>query len=239
MKTLIIVHVSSEGPGLFEPMLQQAGMATEIIDVERGDALPSTLDGVGALIVMGGPMNAYQEKEHPFLAREDVLLRQALTAEVPVLGVCLGAQLLAKAAGARVYRSPVAEFAWGYVEITPEGRHDPLLEGVVSPMFVFQWHGDTFDVPANGTLIARGVDVPNQAIRVGRRAYGLQFHVELDRRLLDLWMEVAPQERGDLDEEAIRRIRTVFENRERDLAHQVSAIVRNFHRIVLEAARRA
>jgi len=235
MNAIIIVHVSCEGPGLFAPLLRDCGVNVVVVDVEQGQALPDTLDGVDMLVVMGGPMNAYQEREHPYLRQEDVLLRQALAGEVPVMGVCLGAQLLAKAADAKVYRAAVEEFGWGEVELTAAGRDDPLLAGVGSPMRVFQWHGDTFDVPAAGELLASSSAVANQAIRVGRRAYGLQFHVELDRRLLDLWMEIAPAERGDLDEQTVAQIIATFNEHEADLARQASTIVRNFHQIACEA----
>lgn len=231
MNALIIVHVSSEGPGLFKPVLEDRGVGVDVVDVEQGQALPETLDGVDMLVVMGGPMNVYQEREYPYLRQVDTLIRQALADDVPTLGVCLGVQLLAKAADARIYRSPVAEFAWDRVELTPTGLADPLFEGVDSSMLVFQWHGDTFDVPAGGELLASSSAVPNQAIRVGRRAYGLQFHVELDRRLLDLWMEVAPKERDDLDEDRIRRIVATFNEYEDNLDGQATTITENFHRI--------
>ncbi|MBN1344213.1 MAG: type 1 glutamine amidotransferase [Phycisphaerae bacterium] len=231
MKALIIVHVSCEGPGLFKPVLEQRGVDVDIIDVEQGHALPDSLDGTDMLVVMGGPMNAYQEDKYPYLRQEDVLLREAISRDVPVMGVCLGSQLLAKAAGAKVYRGPVREFAWSDVTLTPAGRRDPLFDGIDSTMFVFQWHGDTFDVPSEAELIATSPVVPNQAIRVGRRAYGLQFHIELDRRLLDLWMDVAPGEGIDLDDDAVRRITGTFNDRETALARQARAVAENFHRI--------
>lgn len=231
VNAVVIVHVSCEGPGLFAPLLKDRGVDVRVVDVEQGDSLPDRLDGIDALVVMGGPMNAYEEDEYPFLRQEDMLLRQAIAEDVPVMGVCLGAQLLAKAAGARVYRSPVPEFAWSHVQLTPAGRRDPLFDGIDTDMLVFQWHADTFDVPASGELIVTSPPVPNQAIRVGRRAYGLQFHIELDRRLLDLWMEVAPKERGDLDAQSIRRIRERFEQCETLLARQAERIAENFYRI--------
>jgi GMP synthase-like glutamine amidotransferase len=234
MNSLIIVHVSCEGPGLFAPMLRECGASIDVIDVEQGHALPERLDGVDMLVVMGGPRNVYQEEEHPYLRQEDALLREALACDLPVMGVCLGAQLLAKAADAKIYRSPSEEFAWGRVTLTSVGRRDPLFAGVNPGLLVFQWHGDTFDVPQGGELLATSPDVPNQAIRVGRRAYGLQFHIELDRRLLDLWMEVAPEERSDLDANATRAIVEAYNRQEDLLAKQARTIIRNFCRIAGE-----
>jgi GMP synthase (glutamine-hydrolysing) len=231
MNVLIIVHVSCEGPGLLAPMLQSCGAHVQVIDVEQGQALPDRLDEADALVVMGGPMNAYEEDRYPFLRQEDGLLRQAISEDIAVLGVCLGAQLLAKAGDARVYRSPVGEFAWSQIQLTRAGRCDPLFAGLDSEQLVFQWHRDTFDVPVGGELIATSATVPNQAIRVGRRAYGLQYHLELDRRLLDLWMDVAPKERDDLDENAVRRITDTFNEHEDSLAGQAAILVSNFYRI--------
>jgi len=233
MNVLIVVHVSCEGPGVFDPMLRDCGAAVRVVDVERGEPLPPDLHGVDALVIMGGPMNAYEEAAYPFLRQEDFLLRQAIVRDVPVMGICLGAQLLAKAADAPVRHSPVAEFGWSRVRLTPSGRRDPLFSELGPDLLVFQWHQDTFDVPANGELLATSPAVPSQAIRVGRRAYGLQFHIELDRRLLDLWMHVAPQERDDLDEQTIRHITTTFEEHEQRLAEQAATVVRNFHRIAV------
>ncbi len=212
-------------------MLEARGVRVDLIDIERGGVPPDRIDGVDLLVVMGGPMNTDEEREYPFLRQEESLLRQALADDVPVLGICLGAQLLAKAADARVCRGPVEEFGWSQVQLTDAGRADPLFANVDPSMLVFQWHECTFDVPAGGELLATSSAVPSQAIRVGRRAYGLQFHVELDRRLLDLWMELAPEERSDLDSAAIREITATFDEHEAALTHQAAAVVQNFYRI--------
>lgn len=231
MNALIIVHVSCEGPGLFKPVLEQRGVRVDVVDVEQGQALPASLDGVDMLVVMGGPMNVGQEDRYPYLRHEYDLLRQALAEDTPVMGVCLGAQMLAHAAGAKVYRGPVDEFGWSQVQLTPEGMNDPLFAGVGPSMRVFQWHADTFDVPSNGQLIATSSVVANQAIRIGRCAYGLQFHVELDRRLLDLWMEVAPEERNDCDAATVEQLTATFNKHEAALNRQARTITENFYRI--------
>lgn len=234
MKALVIVHVSCEGPGLFEPMLAERGVDVQIVDLERGDALPGNLTGIDLLIVMGGPMNVGEEDRYPFLNHEYALLREAMAKDLPVLGVCLGCQILAAAAGARVYRGKVEEFGWSRVELTQEGCGDPLFVGVDPSMLVFQWHGYTFDLPEGGELLGTSAIVPAQAFRVGRRAYGLQYHIEMDRRLLDLWMEVAPEERDDLDAVAVERIVQEFDANEDALNAQAAAIARNFYRIATQ-----
>ncbi len=231
MNALIIVHVSCEGPGLFAPLLEHHDVRLKVVDIEQGHALPDRLDDTQIVIVMGGPMNVGEEAEHPYLEKEYDLLRQALEDDVPVLGVCLGSQILAHAAGARVYRGPVEEFGWSRVDLTRAGRRDPLFEGVDRSMLVFQWHAFTFDIPTAGELLATGSEVPSQAFRVGRRAYGLQFHIELDRRLLELWMALAPEERRDLTPPRVAAIRQCFEAHERWINRQAAAIADNFYRL--------
>lgn len=231
MNALIIVHVSNEGPGLFAPLLAHRGVRLTTIDIEQGQPLPDRLGETQLVIVMGGPMNVGEEAEHPYLEHEYDLLREALDKDIAVMGVCLGSQVLARAAGAKVYRGPIEEFGWSRVELTRAGRRDPLFEGVDRSMLVFQWHAYTFDVPSGGELLATAPEVPSQAFRVGKRAYGLQFHIELDRRLLDLWMELGPEERDDLTPSRVAAIQREFEENERLVSRQAATIADNFFRL--------
>jgi GMP synthase-like glutamine amidotransferase len=163
-------------------------------------------------------MNVYEEAEHPFLAAETVFLREAAARDLPVLGICLGAQMIAKAAGAAVTSNPVPELGWGIVSLTGEGRADPLFAGLPDALPVFQWHGDTFAIPAGGTLLATGGDCRNQALR-HRNSWGLQFHLEADRTLLASWFagtlherEILRRHDDGLGPEVARHARTLFEN---------------------------
>ena len=144
---------------------------------------PRELD---AVLSMGGPMNVYEEQQYPFLRDETRFLQEAAARDLPVLGICLGAQMIAKAAGAAVTKNRVEEVGWGTVSLTGEGLADPLFRGLPATLPVFQWHGDTFGIPAGGTLLATGEDCHHQALRF-RRSYGLQFHLEADRALLGDW----------------------------------------------------
>jgi GMP synthase (glutamine-hydrolysing) len=136
---------------------------------------------------MGGPMNVDQADEFPFLATEVGWLRRAVEAGLPTLGVCLGAQLLAKSLGSRVYPHRVKEIGWYELELLPAATDDRLFAGARNRETVFQWHGDTFDLPQGAVQLARGASCEQQAFRYGPAAYALQFHVEMTARMVDDW----------------------------------------------------
>ncbi len=185
---LVLQHIACEPPAAFEDELRSRGLDLVRIELDEGDALPDWRE-FKAIVVMGGPMGAYDEAEHPWLIGEKRLLRDAVEADVPVWGVCLGAQLLAAALGARVYQGETPEVGVLPVELAPAAADDPVF-GDAPPSFpTLQWHGDTFDLPAGATLLASSPAYPNQAFRVGR-SYGLQFHVEVSHELATDWSEV-------------------------------------------------
>jgi GMP synthase-like glutamine amidotransferase len=200
---LVLKHVPQEGPGTVGARLQENGAVCTVVELGHGETCPATLDGYHGLVVMGGPMNVYEEARYLFLADEDRMIQLALDKKVPFLGICLGAQLLAKAAGARVYCAPEMEIGWQAVSLTPAGRVDPLFAGVGRGLTVFQWHGDTFDVPVGGQLLATADACPAQALKVGINAYGLQFHVETDAEMINAWLADATL--GNGRQQAIRR----------------------------------
>ncbi|OGC11426.1 hypothetical protein A3K48_02805 [candidate division WOR-1 bacterium RIFOXYA12_FULL_52_29] len=189
MTTYFIKHELSEGPGTIEEFLVKRGLPFQTIEAWRGDRFPEKITGADAVVSLGGPMNVYEEERYPFLAEEDLFIKRIIGEKVPFLGVCLGAQLLAKAAGAKVYRAAKKEVGWGTVDLTGSGKNDPLFAGSSPSLEVFQWHGDTFDLPENGTLLAIGSEVERQAFSVGDRAYGLQFHVEVSEKIITDWFK--------------------------------------------------
>lgn len=203
---LALQHVECEPMGWFEDHLREWGIPFEYRYLYAGDPVPRSLKGFTGLIVMGGPMNVYEEEVYPFLRDETDLLRAALAEDLPVLGVCLGSQLIAKAAGARVRRAPWKEIGWCPLALTPEGRRDPLLRGLGPEFPVFQWHGDTFDLPPGGLLLARS-PVGHQAFRLGNRIYALQFHLEVTASLIETWLETYADElaalKGEVDPQAV------------------------------------
>lgn len=216
MRVSVLMHVESEGPGVFGELLRAAGAEVRMVRLHLGDPLPAVGE-IDAVLSMGGPMNVYEEEEHPFLADETRFLREAAARELPVLGICLGAQMIAKAAGAAVTRNPVPELGWSSVALTPDGRADPLFHGLPATLPVFQWHGDTFAIPEGGALLATGDACRHQAFRF-RRSYGLQFHLEADRQLLASWFAGEPggseilRRCDELAPEVDRLVRTLFAN---------------------------
>ncbi|MBE7415584.1 MAG: gamma-glutamyl-gamma-aminobutyrate hydrolase family protein [Deltaproteobacteria bacterium] len=186
-RALVITHVAHEGLGTFRRPLER-GFIVERLDIHRGAALPPRIDGFDALIVMGGPMGVYEEEKYPFIKKELRLIESALKERVPVLGVCLGAQLLARASGARVYKGDAREIGWHRVALEDEAASDRLFMGFPDEFTVFQWHGDTFDVPPGGVRLASSGLFPNQVVKVGPNAYGVQFHFEVTEAMVREWL---------------------------------------------------
>jgi GMP synthase (glutamine-hydrolysing) len=207
---LIIKQVEQEGPGLIEKIFAANGWGLKTVELSQGEKLPSDFDETGALIVLGGPMNVYEEKQYPFLKEEESLIRKALIEEVPVLGICLGAQLLAKTCGARVKKALQKEIGWYKVEKTGDGKKDILFNAGADRIQVFQWHGDTFEIPEGAVLLAEGKDCKNQAFRVGQNAYGLQFHIEVTEDMIRDWFQSGEGE--GMVEKILRDTKKVREN---------------------------
>jgi GMP synthase (glutamine-hydrolysing) len=185
---LVLQHIACEPPAAFEDELRSRGLDVIRVELDEGEPLPDWRD-FPAIVVMGGPMAAYDEAEHPWLAGEKRLLREAVEADVPVWGVCLGAQLLASALGARVYRGDRPEVGLLPVHLTPDAANDPVFGDAPGSFPTLQWHGDSFDLPAGANLLASSPAYPHQAFRVGR-SYGLQFHIEVPLELATEWAEV-------------------------------------------------
>jgi len=206
-RVLIIQQAAHEGPGVFAPLLKESNLAADFCRPYRGEPVPDSVDGYGALIVLGGPMGLDEQERYPFLGKEIALIQQAIAEGVPLLGICLGAQLIARAAGATISKGPEKEVGWYPLRLTDAGRGDPLLAGMEEEFTVFQWHGDTFDIPDGADNLAASPLFPHQAIRVGRHAYGLQFHLEVTEEMVGEWLEVNGKElaslKGVIDGDAI------------------------------------
>jgi len=181
---IVLRHTQAEGLGLIANPLRDLGIQHRTLDLARGEPPPRDLRGVGGLIVLGGPMAIYEADAHPFLRREMDLVEKAIAAGRPVLGVCLGAQMIAHVLGGRVYRGEKPEIGWGPVQLTEDGEDDPLLFGVEKTLQVFHLHGDTYELPPDGKNLASSPAYEQQAFRWGELVYGFQFHLEFTEPMI-------------------------------------------------------
>lgn len=186
---LIIKHIDIEGPGTLGDFLEEKGFRLKIVDLGKGDLLPENPQEFQAVICLGGPMNVHEEQRYPFLKKEDIFIKKVLKKNIPYFGICLGSQLLAKAASAKVVKSPVREVGFFKVELTKDGQKDELFQGVDRSFEVYHWHEDMFEIPSQGQLLATADGCPHQAFKIGRCAYGLQFHVEVTDKSIREWSD--------------------------------------------------
>ena len=206
MRFLVLQHLDIEPPAVIADCLLGAGHMLETVHIYQNNTIPDILKGYAGLIIMGGPMSANDGL--PFIRQEIALSQQAIAQDMPVLGICLGAQLLAKAAGAEIVPSPERELGWYPLRTTPDGETDALFSSLpAAGLDVFQWHGETFSLPRNATLLASCPKVPNQAFRLGIRQYGLQFHVEVDEAIIGKWITAGDSECQHLGMDGITDLR--------------------------------
>jgi GMP synthase (glutamine-hydrolysing) len=177
--------------GITAAVLAEAGLAVTRLDAFDSEVRWPGLDEISGLVVFGGEMNVDEVERHPYLLTQRQLMRRAVDAGLPVLGICLGAQMLARALDAGVYRAPVRELGFKPVRVTEAGQKDALISAFQTGDRVFQWHEDTFDVPAGAELLATGDEVPVQAFRMGPNAWGVQFHFEVDADGVNAWLRSA------------------------------------------------
>ncbi len=187
MRVLILMHDAEEDAGTILDYLEKHGAKTRIVKLYGGEPFPENALQYDAVVSMGGPMNVYEEVAYPFLAKETDFLTRCFGRNIPVLGICLGAQMMAKAAGARVTKAPQEETGWYRVSLTDEGKADPFFSGLPESFTVFQLHGDTFGIPQEGTLLATSSTCPNQAFRI-KNSLALQFHLEINDDKLAVWL---------------------------------------------------
>lgn len=231
---IFVKNISIEGPGTLGTFFQKKGCQTREIDLQTEGRLPSSLDNVEAVVVLGGPMNVYEEGKYPFLKDEDVFIKRVVGKGIPYIGLCLGAQLLAKACGARVVRSPKEEIGFSTVQFTKEAETDSFFKGMGKEIDVFQWHGDMFQIPSEGKLLAVSKDCPHQAFRAGPCAWGLQFHVEVTdksiREWIDAYFNMADPSRAAQKEKMLQDYR----NKKEQFNRIADKIYENFLGIILK-----
>jgi GMP synthase-like glutamine amidotransferase len=188
MRILVFQHIPVEHPGIFRDFLAEDGIPWDAIELDENAPVPS-LDGYDALWVMGGPMDVWEEEKYPWLAGEKAAIREAVSERgLPFLGVCLGHQLLAAALGGSVAPMKAPEVGILDVRLAPDATHDRLFTGLANPIKCLQWHGaEVVEPPDNATVLASSPVCPVQALRVGDKAYGLQYHVELTASTISDW----------------------------------------------------
>lgn len=187
-KALVFQHVEHESPGRFGYLMSLNGFDIHTVNFGAGDPVPQSVDGFSVLVVMGGPMGVYESEKYPYLAGEIGFVGEAVRRGAAVIGICLGAQIMAAALGAKVVRGGLKEIGWHDIELTDEAAGDPVFSRFPRKAKVFQWHGDTFETPAGAVNLASSRDFPNQAFRYGSRAYALQFHLETDGEMVRDWL---------------------------------------------------
>ncbi|RJQ15978.1 MAG: type 1 glutamine amidotransferase [Nitrospiraceae bacterium] len=198
MAILICKNIETEGPGTIEDYLVRKSVPYRIVELAKGEGLPNH-DSFDTLVMMGGPMSV--NDDIPYIRGEEKLVRDFIAKGKKVFGVCLGAQIMATALGARVYPGPQKEIGWYNIELTGGSLQDPLMRSLaVHPVVkdfwerfkVFHWHGETFDVPAGAVRLASSKLYPNQAFRYGKNAYAFQFHIEVRKEMILEWLKGEP-----------------------------------------------
>ena len=199
-KVWVIQHHPVENLGRIAEALAASALAWQYVRSFAGQSVPKDMKGAGGLIVMGGPMGVYEQDRYPFLRDEIRLIEAALKDGRPVLGVCLGSQLLAAALGAKVVKGPAKEIGWHPVKLLAGARDDRLFGDAPDSFIALHWHGDVFDLPAGAVALAASEKTPLQAYRYGENAYGLLFHIEPDAAIVaGMVLEFA----GELEEAGV------------------------------------
>jgi GMP synthase (glutamine-hydrolysing) len=187
-RILVFQHVPHEILGTLDPLLREAGFRIRYLNFGRQPDARPEIDHYHGLVVLGGPMNCDETDRYPHLAVEADAIRAAIHQGMPVLGICLGAQLIARALGAQVTANPVKEIGWYDLTPTDAGAQDPLFRHFAGTEKIFQWHGDTFAIPHGAVHLAQSPSCAHQAFRYGENVYGFQFHLEVDEPMIGRWL---------------------------------------------------
>jgi GMP synthase-like glutamine amidotransferase len=198
-----LYHAPAETLGLIKTCLDKGGRAVAEHHLYGGCRVPPFTRDMKALIIMGGPMSVHETHIYSFLDAEVELIKQAAWTGLPVLGICLGAQLIAKALGSRVYPNSVREVGWHPIELLPAAHTDRLLSGAPQKFDVLHWHGDTFDLPPGAVHLARSNRCVHQAFHWHPLTWGLQFHLEITPHMIEAWVQ---------DEESVSYVHGAGEN---------------------------
>lgn len=189
---LIIRHTATEGAGYFSEFLDRHTIPWQLIRIDTGDTLPDILNGYSGLCLMGGPMSVNDDL--PWIPKELALIRQAVNEDIPVIGHCLGGQLLSKAMSGVITKNPVKEIGWGEVRIIDKNAAEGWIGKGDQPISVFHWHGETFSIPPQGVRILESTHCANQAFILNNRHLGLQCHIEMTPEMIKTWCKTGADE---------------------------------------------
>jgi len=198
---LIIKNIITEGPGTIEDFLRKEDFSFKVVELSSGEVPPS-LEDFNSLVIMGGPMGVYEIGQYPHLRIESRIIREAINRDMKVLGICLGAQMIAYCLGSDLYKGPKEEIGWQHIELTGDGIKDLFMRKLaIHPSVgdfwrkfkVFHWHGDTFEIPIGAVLLASSELYKNQAFRYKDNVYGFQFHIEVTKKMITDWFENRPE----------------------------------------------
>lgn len=206
-RILVFQHVAYEILGSFHPLIKEAGIRIRYVNFGRDPEMKADVSDYEGLVILGGPMSVWEVEKHPHLRHEIECIQTAMSQGKPVLGICLGAQLIAAALGAEVKRAKEKEIGWYDLALTDEGKKDPVLNVLKPTEQVFQWHQDTFDLPPGSKWLAQSKGCQNQAFRHGEKTYGFQFHLEVDQPMIERWLNL-PDHQKFLTPEAMDQIRS-------------------------------
>jgi len=189
-KVLVCQHVDYEILGTLDPLLQESHIDIGYVNFGRNPNAEPSLDGYDGLILLGGSMNIGEEDQFPHLLYERSLIKDGLKRDIPILGICLGAQLVAATLGARVQKLPQMEIGWYDIELTEAGKKDPLFKDFKHSEKIFEWHGYGFELPKDAIYLASSKECPYQAFRYGEKVYAFQYHLEVDQAMIERWLGI-------------------------------------------------
>ncbi|MCC6544744.1 MAG: type 1 glutamine amidotransferase [Nitrospirae bacterium] len=199
LEVIVLQHIECEDLGTIANAMSQRGIGCKYVRLFEGEPVPHDPGAFSGIIILGGPMNVYEEDKYPYLKDEDIFIKKAVMNDMPILGICLGAQLIAKAAGARVSKGTKKEIGWYKLSLSGDSRRDTLFKTLPEELKVFQWHGDTFEIPRGAIRLAGSGLFPNQAYRIGSRIYGIQFHLEVTKEMINQWISEYREELSRVD----------------------------------------
>jgi GMP synthase-like glutamine amidotransferase len=233
---LVFQHEPDYGPGLFAEVLEQSKAKFRTVHLFHDEVPTEDWSEIKALVILGGSFNINDEERYPFLRWEKTIIRTALKAGIPLWGISLGAELIAAAAGAEVYQGNIKEIGWLPVSITVEGQVDSIVGYLPERPMVFQWHTSGFELPKGATKLAYSSHYDTQAFRIGKNAYGLQFHLEVTPAIVERWLDDRSKELAQIPYVSPDKIRVDTRTYAKTLKNYGEKLFSHFIRRAVSAA---